>query len=79
MLWDEPSNEGPASVDADHHVGRPFPYTSPPSPVRGMVLSRLLYLRAALDGPQERHPRAMIILLITIAVVLICFLAFVNR
>ena len=36
------------------------------------------YLRAALPGPQERQPEAMIILLITIVVVLICCLAFVK-
>ena len=42
-------------------------------------MARVLYLRAALNGPLERHPEAMIILLVTIAVVLICCLAFVNR
>ena len=36
-------------------------------------------MRAALNGPLERHPEAMIILLVTIAIVLICCLAFVNR
>jgi len=40
-------------------------------PVTGMASdARLLYLRAALDGPQERHPRATILLLVTIAMVL---------
>src|SRR5215813_3054022 len=72
-----PANDRPLSL-------APFlwwpAYTSACSPVMGMASdARLLYLGAALDGPQERHPRAMIILLVTIAVALICCLAFVNR
>jgi hypothetical protein len=53
---------------------------SAPSPIMGMASdARLLYLRAALDRPQERRPEAMIILFVTVAVVLICCLAFLNR